>query len=767
MSTQSTPDKNSLEQRLRAAARAKAGGYTPRTHHLDDAGEPVFINRLILENSPYLLQHAHNPVDWYAWGSEAFAAAEAQDKPVFLSIGYSTCHWCHVMEAESFDNPEIARLLNQDFIAIKLDREQHPDIDDVYMTAVQIVSGHGGWPMSNFLMHDGRPFFGATYFPPGQFAALLKQITNVWHSRRDELEASADRLQHSLRQALEQRGAARELDTRALSTEVNSLLHREDPAHGGLAGAPKFPQEPPVLYWLHRAARGRNTHCLGFVSRALEAMACGGLHDQVGGGFHRYSVDARWLVPHFEKMLYNQSQLGAAYLQAWQLSGNPFFLRVLTRALDYVLREMQIPAGGFYSATDADSEDEEGKFFVWTFAELQQALDESQLALLQEFFDISREGNFEGANILAMERSPWSFLAPDTVDQRLGQLDQVLLRLREIRSGRIPPLRDDKLIVAWASAMAATLARAGQALQRDDYLQAAERALGRIWDICHSAGEGLRRISLGDEVSVPARLEDHANLAQAMIILGDIRADRQWLVRADRLMNEALEIFQDPEQGGFFNAPLLEEGPMVARSRSAADGATIAAVATALDCLVALHQRASLLAQPDHYLREPIDACIAAHGAQAAENPPAYVSFLRAVDCLRRGPVNLPAAGAAGRVIIELVSESRQGRQRELELGLQIAEGWHLAASETDVGGQALSPLQLGLSDNESHWQLLKVDYPAPSPAGDYRGRIMVSLRLQQAGEPDLLSHSTGLAVRLQACSDQLCLARETLELRI
>ncbi|MEQ8953138.1 MAG: DUF255 domain-containing protein, partial [Gammaproteobacteria bacterium] len=405
----SANDGNDLEQRLRAAEREKEGSYVKRTEHLSDDGKAIFINRLILEDSPYLLQHAHNPVNWYAWGPEAFATAAAEHKPVFLSIGYSTCHWCHVMEVESFDNVEVANILNEHFISIKMDREQYPDIDEIYMTGVQIMSGHGGWPMSSFLMPNGDPFFGATYFPPAEFMRLLRRATAAWQDRHQELIESAENIRLSIRRILSAGRQRDGLPENLLQQSIKTILLKEDRIKGGLAGAPKFPQEPLLLLLLDQAARQRNHDALAFADRALVAMGRGGIYDQVAGGFHRYSVDDRWLVPHFEKMLYNQSQLSLAYLQAWQLTGNPFFKRVLSQTLDYVLRDMQVLGGGFYSATDADSEGAEGTFFLWTRDQVADCVGESDAELLYELFGITEFGNFEGANILHLPVSLGEF----------------------------------------------------------------------------------------------------------------------------------------------------------------------------------------------------------------------------------------------------------------------------------------------------------------------------------------------------------------------
>ena len=394
-----------LEQDLRLAERNKEGTYEKRTDHFHTDGTTVFINRLIYEDSPYLLQHAHNPVNWFPWGAEAFEVAQSTNLPIFLSIGYSTCHWCHVMEVESFDNVEVAKVLNESFVSIKMDREQYPDIDEIYMTGLQLISGHGGWPMSNFLLPNGKPFFAATYFPPPNFVKLLLQISEHWKNRRTELEESANKISDSIGRMIASERRTVPLDEGLSKTVAQALFHREDRSHGGLAGAPKFPQEPLLLFMLERGIRDNNSNAVDFVTRALEAMGRGGIYDQVAGGFHRYSVDAEWLVPHFEKMLYNQSQLALLYLLTYRFFGDKYFARICKQTIRYVLRDLQLPEGGFYSATDADSEGAEGLFFTWDKDELNKTLGKDEFGLVVDVFGVSEEGNFEGSNILYLTNS--------------------------------------------------------------------------------------------------------------------------------------------------------------------------------------------------------------------------------------------------------------------------------------------------------------------------------------------------------------------------
>ena len=465
-----SPIHNSIEEELRDVEASKEGGYDKRTEHLNEDGSAVFINRLIREDSPYLLQHAHNPVNWYPWGDEAFEIAKQEYKPIFLSIGYSTCHWCHVMEVESFDNVEIAKVLNEHFISIKMDREQYPDIDEAYMTGVQLMSGHGGWPMSNFMLNDGRPFFGATYFPPPTFMKLLQQIAEAWNEKFDELESSATKIGEAIDRILSERKKAASLEPEINNHVSQALFQREDRSLGGLAGAPKFPQEPLLLFMLDYGERHRHVNAVEFASRSMEAMGRGGIYDQVAGGFHRYSVDAEWLVPHFEKMLYNQSQLSLVNLHAYRVSGNPFFKRVLFQTLEYVLRDMQLPEGGFYSATDADSEGAEGIFFLWSVEQLQDALSKDEAKLIVDVFGVSESGNFEGSNILTFSKT-FADHEEQFGPEFENKLDSILKKLYQVREQRIHPLRDDKLIVAWSSAMITSLAKAGDYFSQKHFLQ--------------------------------------------------------------------------------------------------------------------------------------------------------------------------------------------------------------------------------------------------------------------------------------------------------
>tara|TARA_B110000503_G_scaffold34433_1_gene56049 strand:- start:4166 stop:6550 length:2385 start_codon:yes stop_codon:yes gene_type:complete len=789
-----------LEKRLREVEESKHGSYDKRTEHLDESGRGVFINRLIEEDSPYLLQHAHNPVNWYAWGDEAFAAAQATGKPIFLSIGYSTCHWCHVMEVESFDNSEVAAVLNEHFISIKMDREQYPDIDEVYMTGVQLMTGQGGWPMSNLLLPTGEPFFGATYFPTAQFIALLQQVVIAWNSKREELEASARQMQQGIEKILGDKQAVQELDADLRANTLQALFQREDRERGGLAGAPKFPQEPLLLFLLDQAAREQDPHALSFVDRALEGMGRGGIYDQVGGGFARYSVDEEWLVPHFEKMLYNQSQLGLVYLQAYRLTHKPFFLRVLTQTLDYVLRDMQRPSGGFYSATDADSEGAEGVFFTWSLAELRDALDVEEFELVRRLYGPDELGNFEGSNILELSRS-LEVSARETGDTDFySTLDQILEKLYLAREQRIHPLRDDKLIVAWSGAMINTLAQAGARLSEPRWAAAALKAAEIICRDNIQVSGKLWRIALNGAVSINGQLEDYANLIEGLVALFDAQqsaGDREvsaanaglgqqlgkesdknassWLVRAQALTDTMIDEFWDPNQGGFFLSPREQVGPRLTRSKSASDGATLSPIATALRCLLLLNQRRALLPErpaaggAKHDYAELYRRGFNAVSGQLNEHPLSHSSLLRVQAEHEKGSLDGRVYLDGGLASIELIPSSpgagkigtARAERKHVSLALRIADGWHVAANDTEGGSL---PLRIEASE-ESAWALEPV---AQTSENDYRGAQLLDLTLAIKPSHKLSLDQAGkLNVTVQLCSESQCLLAHEISLLV
>jgi uncharacterized protein YyaL (SSP411 family) len=526
-------------------------------------------NRLADETSPYLLQHKDNPVDWYPWGEEALARARTEDKPLLVSIGYSACHWCHVMEHESFEDPDTAAVMNEHFVAVKVDREERPDVDTIYMSAVQGMTGHGGWPLNVFLDPEGVPFFGGTYFPPEprhgmpSFRQVLEGVAEAWRTRRDEIREAAPRTVEQLSATERLRPSGEEPTPEVLAEAERGLAAQFDPSFGGFGGAPKFPPASALEFLMARTADGAAVtgKAPEMVRTTLERMAKGGIYDQVGGGFARYSVDAYWLVPHFEKMLYDNALLARAYLHAWQLTGEEPFRRVCEETLDWALREMRGPEGGFYSALDADSEGEEGKFYVWTEQELRDTLGDDADALIR-YWGVDRGPNFEGRSIL--------YVAGDDGEVDPEQLARARQRLYEVRSQRVWPGLDDKRLTAWNALMLAALADAGAVLDRPDYVDAARQCAGFLLEQMRDGNGRLVRTYKDGRASLAAYLEDHAFLAEALLVLYEATLETRWFVAARALADDIVQRFRDPGSGGFFDTASDHES-LVVRPRSFED----------------------------------------------------------------------------------------------------------------------------------------------------------------------------------------------------
>jgi hypothetical protein len=539
------------------------------------------VNRLARESSAYLLQHAHNPVDWYPWGEEALARARAEDKPILLSVGYSACHWCHVMERESFENEAIARLMNEHFVCVKVDREERPDVDQIYMQAVQAMTGHGGWPMTVFLTPDGTPFYGGTYFPPTDrhgmpaFPRLLQAIAEAWKTRRAELIESGRALVPRMSEAEHLRTSARLLTDEVLYTAFHALSREFDERDGGLGHAPKFPQPMIWEFVLRFWKRTGNARAREMATKTLTRMARGGMYDQLGGGFHRYSVDGQWLVPHFEKMLYDQAQLASVYLHAWLAFEDPEYRRICEETLDYVLREMTDPSGGFYTAQDADSEGEEGKFFVWTADEIRAVLGEADAGTALAYWGVDRGPNFEGKNILYVAGEP-----------DIESVRSARARLLAAREERIHPSRDDKVLAGWNGLACRAFAEAGRALGRADYVAAAVRNAGFVLTEMQRDGWLLRSWYAG-RAKLKGYLEDHAMVAAALLDVYEATFDRRWLGEAQRLGDEILRLFWEDETNGFFDTSRHHD-PLVVRPRNLGDNAVPSGSSVAIDTLLRL-----------------------------------------------------------------------------------------------------------------------------------------------------------------------------------
>ncbi len=542
---------------------------------------PKMPNRLAREQSPYLLQHAENPVDWYPWSPEAFARAKAEDKPIFLSIGYSTCHWCHVMEHESFEKEQLAEVLNLNFVSIKVDREERPDVDEIYMSAVQRMTGSGGWPLSLFLTPEGKPFYGGTYFPPEDrygrpgFLSLLRGIASAWKTRREELQTSAEQLLAHLSAGAEGIPGGERVGPAVFETAARALVNDFDRREGGFGGAPKFPPsmrlEFLIRYWL----RTGEPLAREMVETTLVGMAAGGIYDQVGGGFHRYSVDARWLVPHFEKMLYDNAMLARVYLLAYRAFGNPENARVARETLDYLLREMTPPeGGGFFAAQDADSEGREGTFYVWSPQTLEDAVGKEAAPIVAARFGVTREGNFEGGETVLSTVKSIADLALEfgrTQEEVIAILQESRRKMSEARSRRVEPGTDDKLLTDWTALAISAFALAGRLLKESRYEEAARQAADRILTHCRRRDDLLHRERNGQS-DIAGFASDYALSIEALLDLYEATFEPRYFRAAVELQSALDDRFSDARGGYHFSA----EGHdgLILRTREVFDGAT-------------------------------------------------------------------------------------------------------------------------------------------------------------------------------------------------
>jgi len=576
-----------VADRLSRALAARGPHYRPRTRHLGPDGAPRFTNRLITSTSPYLLQHAHNPVSWWPWSDEAFAEARRRNVPILMSIGYSTCHWCHVMEHESFEDLAIAALLNARFVPIKVDREERPDIDGLYMTAVQLLTGHGGWPMTVALTPDREPFFGGTYFPPVDgargarigFTTVLERLATAYTEDRAGVVRAATELSTALREASTPRPGSAVPGESALSAAYQALARRFEPDQGGFSTAPKFPRPAALTFLLRQGRGGREPHAIHMVTHTLTKMAAGGIHDQLAGGFHRYSTDDEWLVPHFEKMLYDNAQLASVYLEAWQALPVPALEAAARATLEYLERELLThPSGGegvaFHSATDADSDGAEGLYFTWTEAELDQALTPDEARLAKSYYGVRRDGHFEGRSVLHRPRTDEAVASAlaVSVPELHSQLVAVRARLRAVRGARVPPLLDDKIITEWNAQAISAFARGARALDEPRWGELACRAAG--WILTHLRDDRgrLLRCYAGGRAQHAAVLEDYAALIAALLDLLELTGEVRWLEQALELQALQDRDYLDPIHGAYFTSAAHVTDVLV-REKPTHDGA--------------------------------------------------------------------------------------------------------------------------------------------------------------------------------------------------
>ncbi len=596
-------------------------------------------NRLVFEKSPYLLQHAANPVDWYPWGEEAFKRARAEDKPIFLSIGYSTCHWCHVMEHESFEDDEVAALMNENFIAIKVDREERPDIDNIYMQACRVMGGRGGWPLTIMMTHDKVPFFSGTYFPKsGRFGRegmteLIPRMAEEWRNQREELLTSGRRVLSRLTPRIGQRGGGAELGRAVLTRGFEQLSRGFDSANGGFGRSPKFPTPHRLSFLLRYWRRSGDADALKIVEKTLQFMRRGGIYDHIGFGFHRYSTDARWLVPHFEKMLYDQAMLVIAYVEAYQATGNEEYARTVREVLTYVLRDMTDPQGGFYSAEDADSEGVEGKFYVWSADEINKVLG-NDADLVIKAYNIRPRGNFRNPHTPPASNIPHLTQSWGELAERLGRdeadlrrkLEAARVKLFATRESRIHPYKDDKILTDWNGLMIAAMAKAAQALEAPEYAVAAQRAADFVWDRVRDSRGRLFKRHRDGESALPAHVADYAFMIWGLLDLYEANFEVRNLERAIELNGQLLAHFWDDSAGGlFFTADDSE--PLLVRSKEVYDGAIPSGNSVAMSNFLRISRITA-----DAGLEEKAAAIGRAFSARVSGSPSSHAQLLCALD---------------------------------------------------------------------------------------------------------------------------------------
>jgi uncharacterized protein YyaL (SSP411 family) len=680
-------------------------------------------NRLASQTSPYLLQHRDNPVDWYPWGEEALSRAEEEDLPILLSVGYSACHWCHVMERESFEDETTAAYMNEHFVCIKVDREERPDVDAIYMEAVQAFTGQGGWPMTVFLDPDGVPFYGGTYFPPDEsrgmpsFRTVMEAVLDAFAGQREEIRERAPGMRERLAAigAVEPRSDLP--DGAELDRAVANLLRAADPVNGGFGRAPKFPPASALELLLTRGGPGAAEHAV----RTLDAMLAGGIYDQLGGGFARYSVDAAWLVPHFEKMLYDNGLLVRAYLHGWQRFGHERYRRVVEETLDWMLREMRGPEGGFYSALDADSEGEEGKYYVWTADELREVLGEERAAAIGAYYGVTEAGNFDGRNILHLASSAARAGGGGSAGPAVGGDDapwpeglaDARADLLAAREERVRPGLDDKRLTSWNALAIAALADAGALLDRRDYLDAAEAGAAFVLEeLTDDSGRLLRTYKDG-VAHLNGYLEDHAFLLEALLVLYEASFEPRWFAAARDLADTMIERFGDPERGGFWTTASDHE-ELIARRKEVGDHPIPAGNSSAALGLL----RLAALSGEREYERRAVEV-FALFGEPATKHPDSFAHFLRALDFHLAPTREVALVGADPSALTAVVRADFRPRI-VLAAGPAGATEPPLLDARTEVGGEPAAYVcegftcQLPVTDPSALRHQLDGDAPAP-----------------------------------------------------
>ena len=727
-------------------------------------GSWKWTNRLVHETSPYLLLHAHNPVDWYPWGDEAIALAKKENKLIFLSVGYSTCYWCHVMERKVFSNPEIAEMMNKDFINIKIDREERPDLDEIYMTATQLLIQRGGWPNSVFLTPDLKPFYAGTYFPPTDmpgrpgFPTILDAVHEAWVTREAEVLESANQISKTIEMAVS-RGFtalnARALDRSLTASALDYLRTAYSNAYGGFGTAPKFPSPANLEFLISEYERTSDETLLKMVTRTLDMMAYGGMYDQIGGGFHRYSVDAKWLVPHFEKMLYDNAQLAKIYLQAYQLTQEPRYRRIAEEVFSFVFREMTAPEGGFYSALDAETDAEEGKYYVWTAAEIRKVLDKKDAESFGDIYGVDKGPNFEGKSVLYVPEGA----AAETAVTDLATAREKLLTARTEREY---PLLDTKIIVNWNGFMIDALAYGYHVLGEARYLAAASKAAEFVLGTMRKPDGELWHTYTAGVVKQDAYLDDYAFFVRGLLTLYQATREERWLDAAKTLTDRMIQLFWDDKNGGFFYTK-ADAKHLIVRTKKPYDSAIPSGNSVAVKNLLAL--------ETDY--RHYAEKTLRTFAESMAQSPSSFMYMHFALNDYLTSAEDLePSADAVVAATAQVKGESDE--VFNVELQLKIAAGWHINANP--AGQDYLIPTTVAVDVNDPV-EIFDVAYPkgrsmrfefSEEPLNIYEERLTIPLRLKP--KPNVtLKKNVPITLKLtyQPCNDTECLFPETLDVSL
>jgi len=726
---------------------------------------PCYTNRLIIENSPYLLQHAHNPIDWLPWAAESLEKARREDKPVFLSIGYAACHWCHVMEEESFDNEAIASLLNEHFISIKVDREQRPDIDEFYANAVMYFQGVQGWPMSLFLTPDGKAFFGGGYYNEQEFRLLLLQIKKKWETRREHTISEAEQVLDHLQAKNGESIQISHLQDAVRKQALNDILSFHDSYYGGFGHGSKFPREPWLFLLLNEAYVNRESdYAFTALKNTLTHIARSGIHDHLAGGFHRYAVDPFWKVPHFEKMLYTQSLLARLFLQSHNIEADNELKSVANKTLQFMLNEMQSPTGGFYASLDADTPEGEGYYYLWNTAQLESALDADEAVFAAELYNIDDSGESKSkGSVLHMTSSVEVFsrtkkLPVETTQAKIARINKKLLRSRE---NRLAPSLDKKIIMSWNGIAIMALTEGARVLHNPDYLSIAVKTAEFIWDNMQH-DKGFHRVSILGKSEQTAQLDDYAWYLAALIALYDAENNILWLDRAEKIAARIGSGFLDNRHGGLFQTDKDDDNGLPVRPKSAFDKTLPSANAIASQSLIRLARRTG-----NNDYNELAENILSAFSAEAKQIPSAYSGILIASHELSNQANTLPLFTARGNIRIDASISPLSSELYRLDIKLKMRNKWHINSSKPL--DKQLIPTRIQV-DKSSDWFLQSVHYPVPKimttsfsqrPLALYEDTVVINAEIRKGKS----QKNPTLKLDIQACNDQICLPPEQLYL--